>query len=94
MNKQGLVEAISEKAKISKARAAAVIDAIAAIVQEELAGDGEVFFMGLGKFRTGIKAERMARNPHTGERMKIPARRCPKFTAAKALKEAVAREAE
>ena len=49
----------------------------------------EVAIAGLGMFKVRDRAARTARNPRTGEMVKVPATRVPKFTAAKALKDAV-----
>ena len=44
---------------------------------------------GFGQFKVRDRAARMARNPATGEQVKVPAKRVFKFLPAKALKEAV-----
>ena len=49
----------------------------------------EVSIAGLGIFSVKPRAARMARNPKTGEQVKVPATKVPKFRAAKALKDAV-----
>ncbi len=49
----------------------------------------EVRLPGFGTFKVSKRAERKARNPQTGAEMTLPASRVPKFTAAKALKEAL-----
>ena len=46
-------------------------------------------FPGFGQFKVRDRAARMARNPATGEQVKVPAKRVFKFLPAKALKEAV-----
>jgi DNA-binding protein HU-beta len=50
---------------------------------------GEVSIAGLGIFSTKARAARTARNPKTGEPIKVAATTVPKFRAAKALKDAV-----
>jgi DNA-binding protein HU-beta len=49
----------------------------------------EVSIAGLGIFSVKDRAARMARNPKTGEQVKVAATKVPKFRAAKALKDAV-----
>lgn len=61
---------------------------IESIVSGLKAGD-EISIAGLGIFRAKPRAARMARNPRTGEQIKVAATRSPKFSAAKALKDAV-----
>ena len=49
----------------------------------------EVSVAGFGIFEAKTRAARTARNPRTGESIKVPAMKTPKFRAAKALKDAV-----
>jgi DNA-binding protein HU-beta len=49
----------------------------------------EVSLAGLGIFSVKAVPARMARNPKTGEQVKVAAKNAPKFRAAKALKDAV-----
>ena len=58
------------------------------IVKTLKKGD-EVAIAGLGKFSVKLRKAREARNPKTGETVKVKAKNVPKFTAAKALKDAV-----
>jgi DNA-binding protein HU-beta len=48
-----------------------------------------VAFVGFGTFKTANRKARTARNPQTGAAIKVPKRRVPRFTAGKALKQAV-----
>ena len=89
MNKSHLAEVISVSAEVSKAKAAKMIDAMSHCVAERLAAGVDVSIAGLGTFKAVKRAAREGRNPLTGEKIKIPARVAPKFTAAKALKDAV-----
>ena len=59
-------------------------DILAAVVSGEA-----VKIPGFGQFKVRDRAARMARNPATGEQVKVPAKRVFKFLPAKALKEAV-----
>ncbi len=45
--------------------------------------------MGFGTFKISNRKARLARNPQTGAAIKIPKRRVPRFSAGKALKQAV-----
>lgn len=89
MTKQELIEAI-KPVNASKAVVEQVIDALGKVAQEQLANGGEVTLPGIGKLTVAEKAARKGRNPKTGEEIDIPAKRAPKFSAAKALKDAVA----
>lgn len=75
----------------SKASIKFVLDAQADIAQLELKKGGEVTLPGLGKLSVKSRAARTGRNPATGEEMQIAAKNVPHFSAAKALKDAVAK---
>jgi DNA-binding protein HU-beta len=50
---------------------------------------GKVTLVGFGTFSVSKRAARTGRNPQTGKPIKIAAKKVPKFTAGKALKDAV-----
>jgi DNA-binding protein HU-beta len=89
MNKTELINAMAEKAELSKKDAEKALNAFIDTVTKELADDGKVQLVGFGTFETSERAARVGRNPQTGEEMEIPASIVPKFKAGKALKEAV-----
>ena len=53
-----------------------------------LAAGDKVQLVGFGTFERVERGEREGRNPQTGKTIKIPAKKAPKFTAGKALKDA------
>ncbi|BBF84721.1 HU family DNA-binding protein [Aquitalea sp. FJL05] len=89
MNKSELIDAIAAEADISKAAAAKALDGMVAAVTDALKKGDTVTLVGFGTFYVGERAERSGRNPKTGETIKIPAARSPKFRAGKALKDAL-----
>ena len=89
MNKQELVANIAGVNGISKKQAEDVLDSIGEVVTEVLAAGDEVTLPGIGKLSAVQRAARTGRNPQTGEEVKIAAKRAPKFSAAKALKDAL-----
>lgn len=89
MNKQALVERIAERHGVTKADAERIMDTVIDSITSTLKGGGEVAIAGLGAFKVRARAARTARNPRTGAMVNVPATKVPKFTAAKALKEAV-----
>jgi DNA-binding protein HU-beta len=89
MNKQGLVDAIHAHLQGTKVQAEQVVDLMIDSITNTLKKGEEVSIAGLGIFSAKQRAERTARNPRTGESIKVPAMRTPKFRAAKALKDAV-----
>lgn len=71
--------------RIQKKRLGALIDAV---IEAVAAGD-KVQVVGFGTFELRERAERMGRNPRTGEEMVIAASKQPVFKAGKAFKDAV-----
>ena len=91
MNKAAIVELVQEKIGGTKVQAEMVVDSILDAVVGTLKKGGEVSIAGLGIFSVKMRAARTARNPKTGASVSVPATRVPKFRAAKALKDAVAK---
>ncbi|MDG2170846.1 MAG: HU family DNA-binding protein [Opitutales bacterium] len=89
MNKAELVDAISEGAGISKADAAKALDTTLVAVTKSLSGGNAVSLVGFGNFSVSRRNARTGRNPQTGAEIQIPARNAVKFSAGKALKDAV-----
>jgi DNA-binding protein HU-beta len=91
MNKNELIDFISEKSKsgASKALITEIVDLAFAGIEAELKKGGEARFVGFGTFKTARRAASTGRNPRTGETIKIAAATRVKFTAGKELKEAV-----
>ena len=89
MNKGQLVEAISRDARITKTQAQDALDAFVKNVQSSLKRSDKVTIVGFGTFSASNRAARMGRNPQTGAPIQIAAKRVAKFSAGKALKEAI-----
>ncbi|NTU66353.1 MAG: HU family DNA-binding protein [Candidatus Moranbacteria bacterium] len=89
MNKDMLVSSINEKTDLSKKDIELVIDTMTDVITKALQGGDKVTFTGFGTFRISDRAAREGINPQTKEKIQIPAMKVPKFTAGKALKEAV-----
>lgn len=89
MNKVALVEAVDSVLNTTKTQAEQIVDTIFDSIIKTLKKGDEVSIAGFGKFSVKARAAREARNPKTGEKVKVPASKAPKFSAAKALKESV-----
>lgn len=89
MGKTDLIEAIAKATKMEKTKAKAAVETMVDIVTKELKKGGKVQLTGFGTFATSKRKKRMGVNPKTGAKITIPARKVPKFTAGKALKDAV-----
>ena len=89
MNKTELVAAMAEQTNLSKKDVEAALKAFIDVVAEELKKGEKVKLVGFGTFEVSERAAREGRNPQTGETMQIKASKSPKFTAGKALKDAL-----
>ena len=89
MNKLELVEYVAETAKVSKAEAARVLDAVLAGIGEGLKKEGKVAFVGFGTFSSKKRAARDGIDPLTKKPMKIPAKNVISFKAGAKLKASV-----
>lgn len=89
MNKAGLVEAVHAVLGSTKVQAEEVVETVFGTIVKTLSKGDEVAIAGIGKFSVKLRKAREARNPKTGETVKVPATKVPKFSAAKALKDAV-----
>ena len=89
MKKVELVEAIVEKAGLTKSDATKALDATLATITEALANGDKIPLVGFGTFAVSKRSAREGRNPRTGETVKIAARNAVTFKAGAALKDAV-----
>lgn len=90
MNKSELIAAIAADTRLAKHNVDIVLDSLAKVVTDHLAGadphvDAEVTLPGLGKLKTTTRAARTGRNPATGAPVEIPERVAVRFAAGKAL---------
>jgi DNA-binding protein HU-beta len=89
MNTAELVFSVAENANVTKKVAAAVVKSITGAIHDSLKRHGEIRIAGLGTFRVLAMKARNGVNPRTLGKMKIPAMKLPRFSAAKSLKDAV-----
>ena len=89
MNKTELVAAVAEKSGLSKDSSKKAVDAVVESITEALKKGDKVALVGFGTFEVVKKDARSARNPRTGETIKIKASKQPKFKVGKGLKDAV-----
>ena len=89
MNKSELVSAIAAKTEMTKKDSEKALQAFIEVVTEELGKGGKVQLVGFGTFDVADRAAREGRNPQTGQPMKIPASKAPRFKVGKTLKDAV-----
>ena len=88
MNKAELINEVAKVVCVKK-EAAAAVDAVFGAIQKALKKGDKVAIAGFGTFGVAKRAARTARNPQTGATIKVRAKKVPKFTAGKGLKDAV-----
>ncbi len=89
MTKAELIDKVAATAKIAKSDADKVINAITDSVAATLKKGKKLTLVGFGTFSLSKRKARKGRNPRTGQELTIAATKVPKFTAGKALKDAV-----
>ena len=89
MNKAQLIDAIAGEAKMTKADAKKALDAFIKATSTALKKGDRVALVGFGTFSVVKRNARTGRNPQTGKEIKIKAKKVPKFTAGKALKDTI-----
>lgn len=87
--KADIVNAIAEKAGISKKEATAAYDAFVDYIADSCAAGERCAIPGLGSFAVSERAAREGRNPRTNEAIHIPASKNVRFRAGKDLKESL-----
>ena len=91
MNISDLVTYVADQdGKITKTQAKTLVDSVFAAITSAAVKGEEVSLPGFGKFKVQDKPARTGRNPATGAAIEIAASKKVAFSAAKALKDAVA----
>jgi len=89
MNKGDLIDKVAQVEEITKKKAKEIIDLIFDEIKSALSSGDTIKLVGFGTFSVVEKKARTGRNPQTGKKIKIPARRAPKFAPGKELKDAL-----
>lgn len=84
MNKTELIAALAQKAEMTKVDAAKAFNALIEVTKEEMGKkDGKISIIGFGTFYMQQRPKRNGKNPQTGKKMVIPAKKVFKFKASK-----------
>lgn len=84
-----LSKRLASELKVSESDADKQVDAVIEAIKSELVAGNEVVIRNFGRFYIQARDAREGRNPKTGEKLQIPARKYPKFASADGLKKAV-----
>lgn len=89
MNKAQLIDFVAEKTNSTKLQSEMILDATLEAIQKTLARGDEVKLVGFGTFSCLNRKTRMGRNPKTGQTVKIPGAKVPRFKPGKDFKDKV-----
>ena len=89
MNKQDLIDFVSDKTGLTKIDSNKSIDAVFDGIVSGLKADKAARFVGFGSFETRSRAARKGRNPRNGLEIEIAASNSVSFKAGKEFREAV-----
>ena len=89
MTKRELIEVVAKKANLTNKAAREAVQAIINSIRDSLKRGEKIVITGFGTFSVRKRVERIGRNPKTGEKITISARKAPGFTPGKTLKKAV-----
>ncbi len=89
MTKAELVDSVSGRSDLSKKEAEVIVQTVLDSIVDSLKSGEKVELRGFGSFRLRDRASRQGRNPKTGERVFVPAKKVPYFKPGKELKELI-----
>jgi len=89
MTKAELVDGVAKNSGLSKKDAEVIVQTVLESIIESLRGGEKVELRGFGSFRLRDRASRQGRNPKTGEKVFVPAKKVPYFKPGKELKELI-----
>jgi DNA-binding protein HU-beta len=89
MNQAELIDAVASASGLKKGEATVVVHEVFQKITAALSHGEAVRIAGFGNFEAAERAERIGRNPRTGEPVTIKASKTPRFKAVKALRDAL-----
>jgi integration host factor subunit beta len=91
MTKAELIEKVLTAASLNRKEAEAAVETIFGSIIQSLRDGEKIELRGFGSFRLRSRGARVGRNPKTGEKVQVPAKRIPYFKPGKELKELINR---
>jgi len=89
MTKADLIDEVSRLAELTRKDSEVIVETIFDSVVRSLCAGDKIEIRGFGSFRTRQRKARMGRNPKTGEKVEVPAKKIPFFKPSKELKDLV-----
>jgi len=87
MTKAELVERVAESTQLTKKHAEIIVNTVFKSIVDSLKAGEKIELRGFGSFRIRQRGSRIGRNPKTGEKVAVPAKRIPYFKPGKQLRE-------
>jgi integration host factor subunit beta len=89
MTKADLVEEVSRVTELTRKDSEVIVDTLFESVIKALRDGDKLEVRGFGSFRVRQRNARVGRNPKTGEKVEVPAKRVPYFKPSKELKDLI-----
>jgi integration host factor subunit beta len=89
MTKADLIEEVSRLAELTRKDSEIIVETIFDSVVRSLRSGDKIEIRGFGSFRTRQRKPRVGRNPKTGARVDVPAKKIPYFKPSKELKDVI-----
>jgi len=89
MTKADLIEEVSRLAELTRKDSEVIVETIFDSVVRSLRVGDKIEIRGFGSFRTRQRKPRVGRNPKTGDRVEVPAKKIPFFKPSKELKDLI-----
>jgi integration host factor subunit beta len=89
MTKADLIDEVSQLAELTRKDSEVIVETIFDSIVRSLRVGDKIEIRGFGSFRTRQRKPRVGRNPKTGERVEVPAKKIPFFKPSKELKDLV-----
>jgi integration host factor subunit beta len=89
MTKADLIDEVSRLAELTRKDSEVIVETIFDSVVRSLRVGDKIEIRGFGSFRTRQRKPRVGRNPKTGDRVEVPAKKIPFFKPSKELKDLV-----
>ena len=89
MTKAELIDDVSRVAELSRKDSETIVETIFESIVKSLRTGDKIEIRGFGSFRTRQRNPRIGRNPKTGARVEVPAKKIPYFKPSKELKDLV-----
>lgn len=89
VKREALAQAIGDKFDLPKKKVVEILNHFVELTTQYLKQGKQVKLPGFGTFKVKVRKARTAVNPKTGEKVEVPAKKVPRFTPAKDLKEAI-----